>query len=241
VRVSFEDGGTVTGLRKAPDREGTLRIVTIEGLDRSACGGTHLRATGEIGPILIRKVERAKQHVRLEFLCGARAVRRARADADLVAGLAAAHSAAPDELPALLEAQRAELKAGASARRELEEALAGYRARELHAAATPDARGRRLTVVREPHGPLDRLRSLAQAYSSLPGGVFIGMVEEPPGLILAAAADAALDAGQTLKPTLQAHGGRGGGNARLAQGALNQPAALEPVLADLLGALAAQG
>jgi alanyl-tRNA synthetase len=240
VRVSFEDAGTATGLRKAPDRDGTLRIVTIDGLDRSACGGTHVRATGEIGPILIRKVERVKQHVRLEFLCGARAVRRARADADLVAGLAAAHSAAPDELPALLEAQRAELKAGTAARRELDEALAGYRARELHAVAAPDARGRRLTIVREPHGPLDRLRALAQAYSSLAGGVFVGMVEEPPGLILAAATDAALDAGQTLKPALEAHGGRGGGNARLAQGALKQPAALEAVLADLLGALTAQ-
>jgi alanyl-tRNA synthetase len=241
VRVSFEEAGTAAGLRKAPDREGMLRIVTIEGLDRSACGGTHVRATGEIGPILIRKVERVKQQVRLEFLCGARAVQRARAEADLLAGLAAGHSAAPEELPALLAAQRAELKAGAATRRELEEALAGYRARELHVAATPDARGRRLSIVREAHGPLDRLRALAQAYSTLPGGVFIGVVEEPPGLILSAAADAGLDAGQTLKPSLEAHAGRGGGNARLAQGVLKHPGALEAALTNLLGALTAQG
>jgi Ser-tRNA(Ala) deacylase AlaX len=77
IRVSFEDAGSAAGLRKAPGRGGMLRIVTIEGLDRSACGGTHVRATGEIGPILIRKVERVKQLVRLEFVCGARAVRRA--------------------------------------------------------------------------------------------------------------------------------------------------------------------
>ncbi|HEX6032703.1 MAG TPA: hypothetical protein VFY90_14825, partial [Tepidiformaceae bacterium] len=56
--VSFEDAGSAAGLRKASDREGTLRIVTIRDLDRSACGGTHVRATGEIGPILLRRQER---------------------------------------------------------------------------------------------------------------------------------------------------------------------------------------
>ena len=111
VSVTFEDAATAAGLRKAADREGTLRIITIEGLDRSACGGTHVRATGEIGPIAIRKVERVKQHVRLEFLCGQRAVRRARADADLLSAIAAAHSTTAEELPSLLEGQRAELKA----------------------------------------------------------------------------------------------------------------------------------
>jgi alanyl-tRNA synthetase len=143
VDVSFEEAAAAAaGLRKASDREGTLRIVSIRDLDRSACGGTHVRATGEIGAIAIRKVERVKQHVRLEFLCGLRAVRRARADADLLSVLATSHSAAAEELPALLEAQRTELKAGAAARRELEEAVAGYRARELHASTPPDARVR---------------------------------------------------------------------------------------------------
>ena len=240
VRVSFEDAGTVTGLRKASDRQGILRVITIEGLDRSACGGTHVRATGEIGPILIRKVERVRQLVRLEFVCGARAIRRARADADLVTALAAAHPATPEELPARLEAQRAELKAAAAVRRELEEALAGLRARELYGAAAPDARGRRLAVVREPHGPVDRLRALAQAYSGLAGGIFVGVVAAPAGIIVAAATDSGLDAGRTLKAALESNAGRGGGNARLAQGTVTEPAALEAVLATLLAALGAQ-
>src|SRR5688572_4941777 len=54
VTVGFEDSATATGLRKPPPREGSLRIVTIEGVDRSACGGTHVRATGEIGAITLR-------------------------------------------------------------------------------------------------------------------------------------------------------------------------------------------
>src|SRR5574338_55821 len=61
VSVSFEDSATVTGLRKAPPREGTLRVVTIAGVDRSACGGTHVRATGEIGAITLRGTERVRK------------------------------------------------------------------------------------------------------------------------------------------------------------------------------------
>ena len=73
VTVSFEDAATVTGLRKPSDRAGALRLVTIADLDKSACGGTHVRHTGEIGAVLIRRVERVKKRVRVDFLCGRRA------------------------------------------------------------------------------------------------------------------------------------------------------------------------
>jgi alanyl-tRNA synthetase len=236
VTVGFEDAAAATGLRKPSDRQGVIRIVSIEGLDRSACGGTHVRATGEIGAILIRKVERVRQVTRLEFLCGARAVRRARTDADLLTGLAGAHSAAAEELPVLLEAQRAELKAGVTARRELEEAVAAYRARELYGAITPDAHGRRVAIVREAEGPIERLRPLSQAFASLPQALFIGVVEQPPSVLLAAATDAGIDAGKQLKSALEAAGGRGGGNPRSAQGTVKERASLEAVVERVVSA-----
>jgi alanyl-tRNA synthetase len=229
VEVSFEDAGLASGLRKASAREGTLRILTIRGLDRSACGGTHVRATGEIGPILVARSERVKKSVRLEFVCGGRAVRRARAALDLLARLAAHFSAAPDDLPALVEAQRAELKAAAGARRELEEGLAHYRARELYAAA-PDGR----IVVREEHGPIDRLRPLAQAVAAMPRAVFVGWTADPPAIVVATSADSGVDAGPVLRSALDAVGGRGGGNARLAQGTAPSAAAVEQVAGALL-------
>ena len=236
VGVSFEEAATVAGLRKTPGREGTLRIVTIEGLDRSACGGTHVRATGEIGPVLVTKVERVKQLVRLEFLCGMRALRRARADADLLARLAGAHSARSEELPSLLESQRAELKAANAARRELEETVAGYQARELYASTAPDRRGRRIAVVREARGSLERLRPLAQAFAALPAAVFVAAVQEPPAVLVAAAADAGLEAGRVLGTALERNGGRGGGGPRLAQGSVKDAAVLEAVVAEVLAA-----
>jgi alanyl-tRNA synthetase len=241
VEVSFEDAGSAAGLRKASDREDTLRIVTIRDLDRSACGGTHVRATGEIGPILVRGQERVRKMLRLVFLCGERAVRRARAHYDLLAGLAAGQSAAPEELPALFAAQRHELGSATAARRELEAALAGYRARELYDATPPSSDRIRLVVERQDAGPPDRLRPLAGAIAALPRAILLGATREPAGIILAAAEDSGVDAGKILKETLAGVGGRGGGNARLAQGSVPSADALERAVSALRAALAEDG
>src|SRR5215471_14807971 len=69
------------GLRKLPpaDRD-ELRLIEIADFDLSACGGTHVSATGQIGCILLRKTEKVKQGTRVEFVCGGRAVATARRD-----------------------------------------------------------------------------------------------------------------------------------------------------------------
>jgi alanyl-tRNA synthetase len=234
VDVSFEQAAGTTGLRKSSSREGTLRIVTIRDLDRSACGGTHVRATGEIGPILITRAERAKRNLRLEFLCGARAVRRARADLDLLTRLSAQLSAAGHELPGLIDAQRAELKAAAAARRELEEELASLRARDLYAASPPGRSGLRSILVWEEDGPIDRMRPLAQAVATMPKVLFVGWMENPPALLVAASEDSGLDAGRLLRWSLEPAGGRGGGNSRIGQGTAPSGPALEQAVAAIL-------
>ncbi|HEX8352196.1 MAG TPA: alanyl-tRNA editing protein, partial [Pyrinomonadaceae bacterium] len=61
-------------LRKDSEREGALRVVEIEGFDFSPCGGTHARATGEVGVIAARQWERAKGLVRVTFVAGGRAL-----------------------------------------------------------------------------------------------------------------------------------------------------------------------
>jgi alanyl-tRNA synthetase len=239
VSVGFEDAATASGLRKASEREGSLRIVSIRDLDRSACGGTHVRATGEIGAILIRKAERVRKTVRLEFLCGLRAVRRARLDHELLTRLAAHCSARPEELPALIEAQRTELKEASAARRYAEAELDRYRAAELLAAVVPDDAGVRQVLVRVEQGSAERLRGLAQAAAALPRAVFIGVVASPPMIVVAAAEDSGRDAAAMLKRILAPAGGRGGGTQRLAQGTL-PPEHLETAVAGIGGVAAAE-
>jgi alanyl-tRNA synthetase len=230
VSVAFAEAGSAADLRKPSERRGALRIVSIEGLDRSACGGTHVRRTGEIGPILIRKMEKVRNTVRIEFLCGLRAVRRARADFEALSRAARLFSAALDEVPALLEAQLESARAADKQRRKLEAELAGYQGRELYDAAEPDAGGTRRLTRRLAAGSLEDLRALAQSFTARPRAIFVGALEQPPAVLLAVSADAGLDAGKLVKATVGEAGGRGGGNARIAQGSLPSAAALETAL-----------
>jgi alanyl-tRNA synthetase len=235
VQVGFEDSASANGLRKPTDRAGALRIVTIHGLDRSACGGTHVRATGEIGAILIQKVERVRKGVRLEFLCGGRAIRRARADYDLLGRMATEFSAAAEELPGLVEAHRNDLKESNAVRRDLQARLDSYRARELYAAAVPDATGMRRVILRDQASCVDDIRGVAQAFTSMPKAVFVGTVPSPPAVVLAASPDSGIDAAGLLKSLLTSVGGRGGGSATMAQGIVPGRAQLEAVLESIGG------
>lgn len=231
VTVTFEDAATAQGLRKASDRSGTLRIVTIDQLDRSACGGTHVRRTGEIGSILLRKVEKVKQVTRIEFLAGRRAVLAARADFDRLSAMANQASTAIDEVPTLFDRLRADLKAADAYRRVLETELNGFRAAALHAAAQPSSDGLRIIITAG--DTVEALRGLAQAVTGLPRALFVGTLNAPPTIVVATSADSGLDANALLKDRLAAAGGRGGGNPRLAQGTTRDAEALATIVREI--------
>lgn len=233
VVVTFEDAADAKGLRKASDRDGVLRIVSIEGVDRSACGGTHVSSTAEIGPILLRRQEKVRQGLRIEFVCGDRALRRVRRDLEMLARVARTFSGAIDEVPKLVEGQAAELAELQSENRRLAESLAKYRAVELHAGATPRADGLRVVVERSSSG-VDSARSLALAFGPLSKAMFIAVSENPPSVMVATSADSDVEAGKVLRPLLERVGGRGGGSARLAQGSVPSTDALERVLFSLV-------
>jgi len=229
VAIQFQIAAEAQGLRKASEREGTLRIISIEGLDRSACGGTHVRATGEIGPILIRKIEKIRQTVRVEFLCGGRAVRRARTDFEGLAKVAQLFSAPLDEAAALAASQLEAARASDKARRKLELDLAGYHGRELYGATAPGADGFRRHKRRIASGSMEEQRAVAQSFTTQPKAVFVAMLETPASVLYAVSADAGVDAGQAMKQVLAEVGGRGGGNPRLAQGSVPEAGLLEKV------------
>ena len=74
VYVDASAADAVAGLVRSlsvappPTPDGTLRVIEIEGIDRQACGGTHLSNTGQSGPIRITKVEnKGKRNRRVRF------------------------------------------------------------------------------------------------------------------------------------------------------------------------------
>ena len=75
VYVDAGDAATVAGLVRSlsvappPTPDGRLRIIEIDGVDRQACGGTHLSNTAQSAPFRITKVEsKGKRNRRVRFV-----------------------------------------------------------------------------------------------------------------------------------------------------------------------------
>jgi misacylated tRNA(Ala) deacylase len=59
-----------TKVNLIPETVDPIRVITIEGLDRQADGGTHVRSTGEVGPVRVVKTEskgKAFKRMRIEL------------------------------------------------------------------------------------------------------------------------------------------------------------------------------
>ncbi len=231
VTIAYEDAGTAAGLRKESQRSGTLRIISIQDVDRSACGGTHVRSTAEIGPVLIRKLDKIRGNARVEFVCGLRALRQARRDYRILAETSWALSAPFERAPELIAAQAERVKSLEKICQRQAAELAVREGRELHAATLPDAQG--LRRARQDGAIDEAMRVRAQSFVGAGKAVFLAVCQDPPSVLLAVSADSGMHAGERVKAAVTAAGGRGGGNPALAQGSVPTCDALEAVVGSL--------
>ncbi len=205
-------------LRKRPTVSGPVRLVEVSGFDWSACGGTHCRATGEVGPIAVTKVERRGGQTRLEFLCGGRAVADYREKHRLLSALAGRFSVGWWELPEAVERLAGEAEAQRKALNEAHDRLLDHEAAQLVARA--ERRGevrvvRALFAGRE----VESVRRLAMRVAEHEGCVaLLGLAGAKAHLIFARAADLDLDVSALLKEACRIVGGGGGGRPHAAQG-----------------------
>ena len=222
------------GLRKPPrtDKE-LLRLIDIRDFDLSACGGTHVRNTGQIGCILLRKAERVRQGWRVEFVCGQRAVRTARHDYAALSEAAALLSTHIWDVPQQVRKSQEELRAVRKSAEHLLEELAESEASRL-LAQVPAQNSLKLIVQVYPDRDLSYIRLLAQKLTRLEEKVvaMLGASSEPPALVFAQSKGMPYDMGALLKETLTELGGRGGGSKDLAQGGAPGVAGLDAALAD---------
>ena len=224
VHITFEDASAPLELRKASERTGTLRIVSIEGIDRSACGGSHVRSTAEIAMVLTGKSEKIRGITRLEFVCGTRALRRARADYRLAAAIGRTLSVPPEQSPELLAGLIEKSKSLEKTAQRLAMELARREGKELFLAAEPGPDGIRRMIQR---GTIDdAMRARAQAFVAEGKALFLAVCDQPPSLLLAASADSGIHAGDRIKAAVAAAHGRGGGNQQVGQGSVPDAAAL---------------
>jgi alanyl-tRNA synthetase len=225
IRFVPEEQASSAELRKIPEREGALRVIEIAGHDRSACGGTHVRNTAEIGMIAITRLEKIQGGQRIHFLCGDRALRYRRARDRLVSRLQRALTTGDADLAATVEALRQDVKSSHKRIARLERELLLTRAGSWM---------ERAEVLDHASGPIRFVREILSAdLAGAASAVLQDLIQRPGRLVLlliagegrtqvllGRSADVEVDCASLLQSTLQPRGGKGGGQAHHARGSL---------------------
>lgn len=221
-------------LRKLPPRTGDIRIVEIAGtstpFDRNACGGTHVRSTGQIGGLHLRGMEKVKQGWRVEFVCGQRAARMARNDFQILTETSRVLSATIAEIPESIRRMQAESKRAAKQLEADMAVLARYHAADLVRETPPEAGIRRVQqILSAAEFPSARYAKLLASHLTAKTENTMAAVawqpadpSEPATIVLARSSGLTFDCGAWLRQALAACNGRGGGSPDMAQGSVAQ-------------------
>jgi len=230
VRYGTAEQLSGLGVRKEVDREGILRAIEIESADLQPCGGTHVKSTGQIGMILVRRCAKIRQDWRVEFVCGGRAERAARHDFQLVRETAEKLSCGTEEVVPAASRALAERDANYKKIRMLLERLANA---EAGLALQSAAAG------------LDGLRVISRVFEDVPSeylgffGTAITKTEKSVVLLGLAGAGDLLFAqhpssgrymNSLLKGVLEKCVGKGGGTRDFARGKLVESTQMEKAL-----------
>jgi alanyl-tRNA synthetase len=231
VKTYFVSGEEVARvpLRRPPKKEGTIRIVEVAGYDYSACGGTHVRRTGEIGLIKVARWERIRGNLRFDFLCGGRALRDYALKNRALRRVSGCFSVADKDAADAVDKALADLKALKKASRTLEETLAGYEARELIEQA-PGRVIRRVFAGRTP----EEVRRLALKIIRQASRVvlFATRVEPQSHLFLARSDDLDLDLREWVPRISSTVKGKGGGGPSLVEIVTRDSGRIDEALAE---------
>jgi len=208
------------GLRKLPPAErDELRLIEVADFDLSACGGTHVGSSGQIGSILLRKTEKVRQGTRVEFVCGNRAVRMARRDYSALTEAAALFSAKLWDVPEQIRKNAEESKLLRKQKDDALDQLAGAMAlADLR--NQPETHGRKIVVRVFSDRDISFAKLFAQkaTRAATPAIALVASAVDPAGLVFAQTPGGSADMGALLKQVLSSVGGRGGGSRDFAQG-----------------------
>jgi len=118
-------------LRRPPKKKGLIRVVEVSDFDFSACGGTHVRRAGEIGLIKILKLERIRNNIRFEFICGKRTLEDYLWKNRILRELSTRFTVNEGEILSSVEKLSSDLKSQKRKGKKMQEKIARYEAQEI--------------------------------------------------------------------------------------------------------------
>ncbi|TFG74393.1 MAG: hypothetical protein E4H23_12065 [Chrysiogenales bacterium] len=211
VRIFASGDISTLTLRKPPKRQGEIRVVEIEGLDQSACGGTHLKSSAEIGLLKIIRTERIRANIRLYYEAGYRALHDYQLKHLVAQHLQRLVTLPLEEIPARVEAQLKE-------KDELRRALKKAQRRELEREIAGEIAIDRSLVVREFSGlDIPELRFFATSLLNQ-GRNVLAYSQSPQKYVVIGRGLGNCDLQRISARVFALLGGKGGGSANLIEG-----------------------
>ena len=206
-------------LRRPPKVQDEIRIVEIDKIDYSACGGTHCRQTGELGPIKLLRQERSRGNMRVAFVCGRRGLSDYRQKHQLVLDAANLYSTEAALIPEAIARSMEQNKTLIRRVNTLTEQLLLHDAKELTDSAQLVGEINVIAQILSQH-KADDARKLALMLQEQPNTVVLLVTtsDEKATAFFARSKDLTLHMGNVLRDTLREFGGGGGGRPEFAQG-----------------------
>jgi alanyl-tRNA synthetase len=215
-----------------------VRVVSVPGFSMELCGGTHVRATGDIGLLLITEEAGVAAGVRrIEAITGATAVARAQQDRSALADIVSALATAPSHAVESVRKLQSDAKRLA---REVEQlkmkaALGGTTVKGGAADEPVDVNGVKLITKRVSGLDKGALRGISDSLRDRLGSGVVVLAAENDGkvaLIVSVTKDltSRLQAGRIVKELAPIVGGGGGGRPDFAEAGGKEPGKIDEML-----------
>jgi alanyl-tRNA synthetase len=230
VRYGTADQLSRMGVRKEVERSGILRAIEIEAADLQPCGGTHVKSTGQIGVVLVRRCTKVRQDWRVEFVCGGRAERVARRDFQLLRQTAEKLACAPEDIVSAASRAAGERDAHFKVVRMLLQRLAEAEAALALQTTRPGSKGLRILSRVFEGVPADYLGFFGTAFAKSEKAIALLGAGEDGQLLFAQHPTTGKDMNALLKKVLEQAGGKGGGTRDFARGRLNDGTSVKQAL-----------
>ncbi len=217
-----------------------VRTIRMEEYSHELCGGTHCRATGQVGSFVITSERSIGSGLRrIEALSGVAADAYLREQAHIVeGGIEALGVQSAAQLPAKIAALQTELR---EAKRKAKQGGGGIDLAALVASAVQGSDGHAVILATIEADDMEELKEIAKGLRKRLGAGILALVR--PGdaveiFVSIEGIDAGPDAGKIAAAGAVAIGGRGGGRPAMGQGRGadgSEPPAAIAAMAELLG------
>ena len=214
IDIQFHRGAELDAIdyRSKKPLEGDVRIVAFPGADCCACCGTHVLRSGQVGLVKFLSVQKFREGVRIELLCGKRALNYLARTWEQAKTIGQRLSVKPVDAAAAVERLEHELSAAKLRCSQLEEFV-------FAAIAQEQAGKGNVLLFQSPMKP-DSVRKLADAVSKACGGLAAVFAGEGTHYAYALGRADGQDISAQVKAMNAALHGRGGGRNGFAQGSV---------------------